>query len=142
MKTVALLAVLLASALPALAQDNPGQLINLSCMEALTSIDRKELMGVFFFISEKDGPHAFADLIMHDKKAFKLYVAKVGKDRKAVSGVSAWDHEAMQFALSIYDSPLRATIADPGDKAVAQLRDLAAAPVVSLEAIEAARRKG
>ncbi|MBI3551074.1 MAG: hypothetical protein HY077_01035 [Elusimicrobia bacterium] len=139
-----LLAALLLSARCASAADapRPVQMINLSCVEALITIDQQGLAGVFSFIAEKDEPAAFADLIVRSHKALKKFVAKVEKDKKLASGISAWDRDALQFALGIYDSPLGATLENPGDKLKARIKELAAGPVVTLEQIAAARRKG
>jgi len=139
-----LASILLLAAASARAQQQvvPGQLLNLSCLEALVTVDHKELMGIFSFVAEKDEPQAFGDFLTHDKKAMKKFVAKVAQDLKAASGVSAWDREALKFTLVIYGSPLRSTVPDPGPKMMAEIMSLSAAPVVPLEAIEAARRKG
>jgi hypothetical protein len=115
-------------------------MINLSCVEALVSIEEQRLAGVFSFISEKDGPAAFADLIVHNKKSLKKYLGKLSADRKAANGISSWDHDALQFALGIYDSPLGATVEAPG-KLKDEMQALLAAPVLTLEQVTAARRK-
>lgn len=137
-----LLLLLAAAAAPRAQQMVPGQLINLSCMEALVAVGRRELAGIFYFVPEKDAPQAFADFLMHDKKALKLFVAKVAKDKKAAGGIAAWDRETLTYALTLYASPLRSTLVDPGEKAIAEMRDLAGSPVVPLELLENARRKG
>ena len=135
--------LLLAAAVPPRAQQAvSGQVLNLSCMEALVAIGRRELAGIFYFVPEKDAPQAFADFLMHDKKSLKLFVAKVAKDKKAAAGVAAWDRETLTLAIALYESPLKSTLADPGEKVIVEMRELAAAPVVPLELLENARRKG
>ncbi len=119
----------------------PPQMIDLSCMEALVATGRQELAGVFSFVSEKDGPAAFADLIVHNKKAMTKFIAKVQKDLKVASGISAWDRDALQFAIAIYESPLGATLKPLGEVELAQLRLLAGSPILSLEQISSARRR-
>ena len=77
-----LAAMLLAAALVSrgAAQASSGpQIINLSLVEALVSIDESTLAGVFSYVPEKDGPAAFADLITHNKKSLKKFTAKVEK---------------------------------------------------------------
>jgi hypothetical protein len=115
-------------------------MINLSCVEALVSIDEQRLAGVFSFISEKDEPAAFADLIVHNKKSLKKFLGKLADDRKAANGISSWDHDALQFALAIYDSPLAATVEAPG-KLKDEMQAFLAAPALKLEQVTAARRK-
>ncbi|MBI4376597.1 MAG: hypothetical protein HY549_09135 [Elusimicrobia bacterium] len=119
-----------------------GQMIPLSCMEALVEVGYQRFAGVFSFIAEKDNPAAFADLITHDKGALKKYLAKVEKDFKVASGVSPWDHEVLQFAATLYNSPLAQTLEKPGDKLLFKLVELSRAPVVPLEDITSKRRSG
>ena len=114
MTTLILAAALAAGAAAAAAPDpTPGGVLNLSCMEALAAIGQPHLAGVFSFISEKDSPAAFADLIAHDGKALKRYVEKVDQDFKAAGGITTWDHEALMFALALYSGPLASTFEKP-----------------------------
>jgi hypothetical protein len=101
---------------------------DLSCIEALKAVDEASLAGLFSFISPKDTPKAFGDLIMHNKNVLKKFVAKAQKDSQMGSGAVAWNREVLQFALSIYDSPLKDTLVKPGVKLVAQMRALAGVP--------------
>jgi hypothetical protein len=117
-------------------------MLNLSCVEALVSIDQANLAGVFSFVPEKDGPAAFADLVVHQKKALKKFLGKLERDQKEAGGVSAWDHEAAAFALSIYRSPLGETIDKPGEALLKRLEDAARAPTMTLQEMTARRRKG
>lgn len=116
-----------------------AQVLNLSCVEALVSIDQSKLAGVFSFVPEKDAPAAFADLLVHDRKALKKWLKKVQKDNK-IGGVSTWDHEVAVFALQIYASPIAETIEKPGELKD-ELSTLVLAPVLSLEQLTARRRK-
>jgi len=129
--------------LPAGAVQAPSssQIINLSCVEALVSVDEQRLAGIFSFVSEKDGPAAFADLIVHNKKELKKFVAKVQKDKKLANGISAWDRDALQFALGIYGSPVGPSLEPVDEKFKTEIQALAAGPVLTLEQISAARRK-
>ena len=117
-----------------------AQVLNLSCVEALVAINQPNLAGVFSFVPEKDAPAAFADLVVHDRKALKKWIAKLEKDNK-IGGVSPWDHEAAVFALQIYASPIAETIDKPGEFKD-RLSMLVLAPVLTLEELTARRRKG
>lgn len=117
------------------------QMLNLSCVEALASVDEAGLAGVFSFIPDKDSPAAFADLLVHNKKATKKFLAKVEKDLKSSGGISLWDHQSLQFALAIYASPLAETLEKPAGKTVSKITELAAAPTLSLEELTARRRR-
>lgn len=116
-----------------------AQMLNLSCVEALAAIDEPRLAGVFSFIPEKDTPQAFADLVMHDRKALKRYVKKLEKDMKA-GGVTTWDHESVTFALQILSSPLADTLEKPSGSEREALDMAARAPVLTLEQMTAKRR--
>ena len=135
-------ALLLAAGL-AWGQSSQGgpQMINLSCVEALVAIGQPELAGVFSYISEKDGPAAFADLLVHNKKAMKKFLAKGEKDLKTAAGISQWDHEAVVAAVSIYGSPLAQTLEKPASDTLSRLTNLASAPPLTLADLTARRRK-
>jgi hypothetical protein len=130
--------------LPASALEAPrdAHMLNLSCVEALVSIDEARLAGAFSFVPEKDAPAAFADLVVHDRKALKKYVAKLDKDFKDAGGISIWDHESVAFAVSIYGSPLAQTLDKPAASVISHMAELAAAPTMTLEQLTAKRRKG
>jgi hypothetical protein len=118
-----------------------AQIINLSCVEALASVGQAAIAGVFSFIPEKDSPAAFADLLAHNRKAMKKFLAKAEKDLKEVSGVSIWDHQALQFTLLIYGSPLAETLEKPSTGLISRISELVAAPVLTLEQMTARRRQ-
>jgi hypothetical protein len=118
----------------------PGGLLNLGCIEALAAIGQPNLAGVFSFISEKDSPAAFANLIAHDGKALKRYVGKVEGDLKAAGGVTIWDHEALLCVLALYSGPLASNFEKPSTKTMALINALSLASTLSLEKV-AARRK-
>ena len=118
-----------------------AQMLNLSCVEALVAIGQASLAGVFSFIPEKDAPAAFADLLVHDRKALKKFLAKLRKDRKDAGGITTWDHEAVAFAVSIYGSPLAETLDKPGASVLAELDELARLKTLSLQDMTARRRK-
>lgn len=128
---------------PAAAVEAPasGQMINLSCMEALAVIGQDKLAGVFSFISEKDSAPAFADFVVRDKKTLKRFLDKVESDFKQANGVAEWDKRALQFALSIYSSPIAETIEKPGEKVIARLSVLAQAPALSITELSSRRRR-
>ena len=133
-------AFLTVSAAKAAETSPPMQMLNLSCMQALVAVDQADLAGVFSFISEKDSPMAFADLLAHNKKALKKFVAKADKDLKAVSGIAAWDHDVFQAMISIYSSPLGETLDKPDAKVMAHLAELAHSPTLTLDQMTARRR--
>ncbi|MCX5797229.1 MAG: hypothetical protein NTY77_17195 [Elusimicrobia bacterium] len=141
--TTLILAAALAAGAAAAPQPGPdaGGLLNLSCIEALAAVRQPNLAGVFSFISEKDSPAAFADLVAHDGKALKRYVEKVGRDFEAAGGVTTWDHEALLFALALYSGPLAATFEKPSAKLMARISELSLSPTLSLEQVTARRKK-
>ena len=143
MKRTILLAAALVGAGRAFAQAPSGaHMLNLSCVEALVSIGQPSLAGVFSFIPEKDAPAAFADLIVHNTKALKKFVAKMERDQKEAGGISTWDHDAVSFAVSVYKSPLAETLDKPGEGMLKKLEALALAPAMTLQELTAHRRKG
>ena len=133
-------AVFAAGAVRAAEAPKGMQMLSLGCVEALASVGMADLAGVFSFISEKDGPAAFADLLVRNPKAMTKFLGKVGKDRE-IGGVSAWLHQVLVFALSIYGSPLSETLDTPSPKTVSKLNDYAGAPTLSLEDLTARRRR-
>jgi hypothetical protein len=138
-----LLTVALAGAPGVFAQGaSDAHMLNLSCVEALVSIGQAHLAGVFSFVPEKDAPAAFADLIVHDKKALKKYLGKLDGDFKQAAGLSNWDHEALIFALSIYASPMAQTLDKPSGSQMTRMTELGHAPTMTLEQLTARRRKG
>lgn len=134
-KTLALALLLAASAASA------QSILDLNCIDALASVGKPELAGVFSFVPTKDTPNAFADLVARDKKALKKFVGKVERDLKASSGVTSWDHEVVLNLVSLFGSPLAPTLVDPGTKVKNRLQELALAPTLSLEEVTARRRK-
>jgi len=139
--TTLILVAALAAGVAAAPDPVPGGVLNLSCIEALAAIGQPNLAGVFSFISEKDSSAAFADLVVHDGKALKKYVEKVGRDFKVAGGVTDWDHEVLMFALGIFSGPLVQTLEKPSVRILARLGELSLAPKLSLEAVAARRKK-
>lgn len=116
------------------------QMLDLSCVEALASIDEARLAGVFSLIPEKDVTNAFADLIARDPKAMKRYVKKLDADVKQTGGMSEWDHATVVAALSLYGSPLAQTLPKQKPALVLHLGSLAQAPAMPLQEVTAKRR--
>jgi hypothetical protein len=146
MRSVILAVALAVAALPSArsapaseASPATGGLINLSCMEALAAIEQPALAGVFSFVPEKDSPAAFADLVAHDSKAMKKYVAKLDKDYRAAAGITTWDHDAVMFAISLFSGPADPALAKPAAKVLSHLTELSLAPRLTLEAVTAKR---
>ncbi|MBI5241306.1 MAG: hypothetical protein HY926_12610 [Elusimicrobia bacterium] len=118
-----------------------GGVLSLSCIEALAAIGQPKLAGVFSFVSEKDSPAAFADLVAHDAKALKKYVEKVDKDFRAAGGVTGWDHEALMFSLNLFSGPLAQSLDKPAGKVLERIQSLSTAPTLTLQQITEKRKK-
>ncbi|HAH08019.1 MAG TPA: hypothetical protein DCM05_16085 [Elusimicrobia bacterium] len=111
MTNTLLAAALLALVPPASAQTAlppslsvPGiqpQVIDLSLVEALVAVKRTELAGIFGFVPEAVSSLAFADYLMRQPKALKLFVKKVEKDKKVARGISVWDRQVLLHLVSI-----------------------------------------
>lgn len=146
MRRFAAAALVAATALivrPARAGQDPlggsSHMLNLSCVEALVASGHAELAGVFSFVSDKDAPAAFADLAVHDAKALKKYVAKLDADYKTSAAITEWDHSTVEMILSIYGSPLAATLSKPSSKLMSRLAELGQAPTTTLEQLTSKR---
>lgn len=135
-------ALVLALALAAAAPAAANQILSLSCVEALVSIGRPELAGVFSFVPEKDAPSAFADLTARDKKTLKKYIAKLESDFKLAQSLTNWDHEAVTALVVLYGSPLAETLPSKAKpEQIQRLAQLAGAPTIPLEQMTARRRQ-
>jgi len=134
-------ALLIATLLsPALARAQASaQMINLSCLEALTAIGQGRLTGVFSFVAEKDSVAAFSDMIARDKKALKKFVEKVEADKKQAGAISEWDGGVLKFTLSLFDSPLATTLDNPGKGTLARMAELSQTPMISLSELSSRR---
>jgi hypothetical protein len=120
---------------------SPTGMISFSLIEALAALHQPQLAGIFSFVSEKNAPFAFADFLARDKKAMKLYLAKLDGDFKAASGLTEWDHEVCASLINLYGSPLAGTFGVPDAKRMKQINDCMLASTVSLEDIVARRKK-
>jgi hypothetical protein len=130
----------LALAAPARSQGAAdGQMLNLSCVEALASIDEARLAGVFSFVPEKDSPTAFADLVARDPKAMKRYLKKLNRDLKQAGGLSQWDHDVVVAAVTLYGSPMAAMLPKQKPATIEHLASLAQAPAMTLQELTAKR---
>ena len=118
-----------------------AQMINLSCLEALTAVGEPRLTGVFSFIAEKDSEAAFSDLLARDKKMLKKYLAKVEADLKLANAVAEWDSGVLKFTLSLFSSPLGPTLDNPGKKVLSRMAELAGAPKIPLAELSSRRAK-
>jgi hypothetical protein len=119
----------------------PTGMISFSLVEALAALHQPQLAGIFSFVSEKNAPFAFADLLARDQKAMKLYLGKLGADFKAASGLTEWDHQVCASLINLYASPMAATFVVPDAKRMKQINDCMLAPAVPLESIVAKRKK-
>ena len=119
----------------------PTGMISFSLVEALAALHEPQLAGIFSFVSEKNAPFAFADLLARDKKSMKLYLNKLDDDFKAASGLTEWDHEVCASLINLYGSPLAGTFGVPDAKRMKQINDCMLTPTVFLEDIVARRKK-
>ncbi len=118
-----------------------GGMVSLSLVEALAAVRRPELAGIFSFVSEKDAPFAFADLLARDKKALKLYLTKLDADRKTANGLTDWDHAACASLVNLYSSPIAGTFGKPDEDKMSKINQCVLAPVIPLEEIVSRRTK-
>jgi hypothetical protein len=119
----------------------PSGMISFSLVEALAALHQPQLAGIFSFVSEKNAPFAFADLLARDKKAMKLYLNKLDDDFKTANGLTDWDHEVCASLINLYGSPMAATFGVPDEKRMKQINDCMLAPNVPLESIVSRRKK-
>ena len=118
-----------------------GGMVSLSLVEALAAVKQPQLAGIFSFVAENDAPFAFADLVARDKKAMKLYVAKLDEDRKAANGLTGWDHAVCASLVNLYSSPIAGTFGKPDEKQMSKINQCLLVPVVPLEEIVARRKR-
>ncbi len=116
-------------------------MIDFSLVEALAALRQPQLAGIFSFVSEKNAPFAFADLLARDKKSMKRYLDKLDVDFKAALGLTDWDHEVCASLINLYGSPVAATFGVPDARRMKQINDCMLAPTVPLESIVARRKK-
>jgi hypothetical protein len=116
-------------------------MISFSLVDALAAVHQPQLAGVFSFVSEKNAPFAFADLLARDKKSMKLYLNKLSDDSKASAGLTEWDHEVCASLINLYASPMAGTFGAPDAKMMKQINDGMLSPIVTLEEIVAKRKK-
>ncbi len=125
----------------AVAPADGNGMVSLSLVEALAAIKEPQLAGIFSFVSEKDSPFAFADLIARDRKARRRYLGKLDADRTAAGGLTPWDHQVCASLVNLYASPLGSTFGTPGKKRMASINECVLSAVVPLEQIVAKRKK-
>lgn len=129
-----------ASAAASAPADGVG-MVDASLIEALAAIKKPEVAGVFSFVSEKDSPFAFADLLARDRRSLKRYLKKLDKDEKAAHGLTPWDHEVCASLVNLYASPLAKTFGKPDEKWLSKINECMLTPALPLSQIVAARRK-
>ncbi len=118
------------------------EMISGSLIEALKAIDKPELGGIFTYVGDKNAPRAFADLVARDAKSLKRYAGKLDDDRKAASGLTAWDHEVCATLVTYYAGGGSIPgVKTPDAKRIKSLNDCVLAPVVELQEIVARRKK-
>jgi hypothetical protein len=119
----------------------PTGMISFSLIEALAALHQPQLAGIFSFVSERNAPFAFADLLARDKKSMKLYLNKLDDDFKAANGLTEWDHQVCASLINLYGSPMAATFGVPDEKRMKQINDCMLAPNVPLETVVSKRKK-
>lgn len=131
--------VLLLSLLLAGTAARAQEILSGSLIEALKAIEKPELGGVFTYVGDKNAPTAFADLIARDPKAMKRYTAKLGDDRKAAGGLTAWDHQVCATLVNYYAGGAMPGIKRPDAKRLKALNDCVLTPVMELQDIVSKR---
>jgi hypothetical protein len=119
----------------------PTGMISFSLVEALAALHQPQLAGIFSFVSEKNAPFAFADLLARDKKAMKLYLNKLDDDFKAAGGLTEWDHEVCASLINLYSSPLPPGFERADAKRLKQINDCMLSPTIALETIVSKRKR-
>jgi hypothetical protein len=142
MLRILLAAFLLASPLFAATAARAQEILSGSLIEALTAIGKPELGGVFTYVGDRNAPRAFADLVARDAKAMKNYTSKLGDDRKAGGGLTAWDHEVCATLVTYYaGGGAMPGVKKPDAKRLKALNDCVLSPVVELQEIVSRRKK-
>jgi len=137
-----LAACLLASPLFAATAARAQDMLSGPLIEALAAVGKPELGGVFTYVGNQNAPRAFADLIARDPKAMKRYTEKLGDDRKAAGGLTAWDHEVCATLVNHYAGAVDMPgIKKPDAKRLKALNDCVLAQVMELQDIVSRRKK-
>jgi len=136
-----LVAGLLASPLFAVKTACAQEILSGSLIDALTTIEKPELGGVFTYVGEANAPRAFADLIARDAKAMKRYTTRLMSDRKIAGGLTAWDHEVCATLVTYYAGVAMPGIKRPDAKRLKALNDCVLAPVMDFQEIVSRRKK-
>lgn len=118
-----------------------GSMVSLSLVEALASIERPELAGLFSFIPPQNASYAFGDLMARDPKGLKRYAAKLKGDLKAAGGLTEWDHEVCATLVNIFAGQGVMIQEKPSKKVMAVVNDCVLSPVLDLREIVARRKK-
>lgn len=118
-----------------------GGMLNLSLVEALTAIGEPEGAILFAYITERDAPFAFGNYISRKPKALKKYLDKLEDDKKAASGLTAWDHAVCANLVNLYSSQYAQNLPVPDAKRASQINQAVLTPVIELSEIVARRKK-
>ena len=128
-----------APAAPAPAAEANGNLLSGPLIEALIAIEKPELGGVFSYVSDKNAPRAFADLVARDPKSMKRYADKLKADIKIAGGTTAWDHEVCATLVTYYAGPPALGLKAPDAKRMKTLNESVLSPVKELQEIVSRR---
>jgi hypothetical protein len=140
MSKLLLAAALLALPLLAATAARAQEMLSGSLIEALTSVGKPELGGVFSYVGEKNAPQAFADLIARDPKAMKRYTGKLAADLKAAGGLTPWDHQVCATLVTHYAGAEMPGLKKPNAKALKSLNACVLAPLMELQEIVMKRK--
>jgi hypothetical protein len=113
----------------------------MSLVEALASVGRPEIIGIFNYVDERSSPMAFADLLVRDTSLLKKFTAKLDDDIKVAGGVSQWDHLVCAVLVNTYASPMAGTNARPDEKRMSKINNCVLTPELSLSDIVAKRKR-
>ena len=103
--SIALLIALLAAA-PAVARaqgavPTSSQMVSLSLVDTLVSIDEADLAGLFAFIPGPQAPMALAHYLMKNRAALKRFLKKVEKDFKKAKAINEWDKDVLLYLVGL-----------------------------------------
>jgi hypothetical protein len=111
-------------------------------MEALATVQRPELAGLFAFIPPEAAPLAFADFLLRDQAALKRFVREAEKDAKSFGGIADWEKRTFLFLVGINASgQMAGGAAGVPRKWMSRVNELSLKPAMSYDEL-AQRRRG
>jgi len=125
---------------PAPAQP-PQQIINLSLMEALITVERVDMAGVFSFVPEVNTPLAFADYLLRSLGSLKRFIKKCRKDYKVAQGISEWDKQVLLYIVGLNPSSVALGFEQVPEGRMKEVGELCMLPGIPLQVIVQRRGK-